>query len=214
MSDLRTVVANNISELRQKHGMTQLALAEMLNYSDKSISKWERGESFPDVFMLKRLADLFGVSVDYLLSEDHSEAVHREAEVSRMVRRNRILISFLATMLVWLIATVSFVTVNLAIPSSPLPAWALFLYAIPLSSVVILVFNSIWGRRKLNYLIITVINWTVLLSIHITILTLTQLNLWIIYIIGVPVQIIIFLWSGIHYPKAKRNPRKKERKNK
>lgn len=214
MSDLRTVVANNISELRQKKGMTQLILAEKLNYSDKAISKWERGESFPDVFMLKRLADLFGVSVDYLLSEDHSEAIRREAEVSKMVHRNRILISFLATMLIWLIATVSFVTLGLALPDSPLPAWVLFIYAIPLSSVVILIFNSIWGRRKLNYLIIAVINWTVLLSVHITIVTLTALNLWIIYIIGVPVQIIIFLWSGLNYPKAKRNPRRKERKNK
>ena len=214
MSDLRTVVANNISELRQKQGLTQLALAEILNYSDKAISKWERGESFPDVFMLKRLADLFGVSVDYLLSEDHSEAVHREAEVSKMVRRNRMLISFLATMLVWLIATVTFVTVGIALPDSPLPAWVHFLYAVPISAVVILIFNSIWGRRRLNYLIIAVITWTVLLSIHITILTLTQLNLWIIYIIGVPVQIIIFLWSGINYPKTKRNSRKKVRKNK
>ena len=213
MSDLRTVVANNISELRQKQGLTQLALAEILNYSDKAISKWERGESFPDVFMLKRLADLFGVSVDYLLSEDHSEAVHREAEVSKMVRRNRMLISFLATMLVWLIATVTFVTVGIALPDSPLPAWVHFLYAVPISAVVILIFNSIWGRRRLNYLIIAVITWTVLLSIHITILTLTQLNLWIIYIIGVPVQIIIFLWSGINYPKTKRNSRKKVRKN-
>ena len=212
MSDLRTVVANNISELRQKQGLTQLALAEILNYSDKAISKWERGESFPDVFMLKRLADLFGVSVDYLLSEDHSEAVHREAEVSKMVRRNRMLISFLATMLVWLIATVTFVTVGIALPDYPLPAWVHFLYAVPISAVVILIFNSIWGRRKLNYLIIAVITWTVLLSIHITILTLTQLNLWIIYIIGVPVQIIIFLWSGINYPKTKRNYGKKVRK--
>ncbi len=214
MSDLRDVVANNISQLRQKQGMTQLALAEMLNYSDKAISKWERGESFPDVFMLKRLADLFGVSVDYLLSEDHSEIIHREAQISKMVRRNRILISFLATMSVWLIASVSFVTLNLAIPASPLPAWALFLYAVPISSVVILTFNSIWGRRKLNYLIISIINWTVLLSIHLSIFSVTGLNLWIMYIIGVPAQIIIFLWSGLNYPKPKKSRRRKERKNK
>ena len=67
MTDLRSVIAKNICELRIASGMTQLALAEMLNYSDKAISKWERGESVPDVFMLKRIADIFEVSVDYLL---------------------------------------------------------------------------------------------------------------------------------------------------
>ena len=203
MSDLRDVVAKNISELRQKNSMTQLTLAQKLNYSDKAISKWERGESFPDIFMLKRIADLFGVSVDYLLCEDHSETVKREAQVSGIVRRNRILISFLANMLIWLIATVSFVTVGLVHPDSILPGWMIFLYALPLSSVVTLVFNSIWGRPKLNYLIITFMSWFILLAFYMTYLTIFDLNIWIIFVIGVPVQIMIFLWSGINNPKVK-----------
>ena len=79
--------------------------------------------------------------------------------------------------------------------------------------IIVLIFNSIWGITKFNYLIIAVINWTVLLSVHMTIVMLTALNLWIIYLIGIPVQIIIFLWSGLNYPKAKK-PHKKARKNK
>ena len=212
MSDLRDVVAKNISELRQKNSMTQLALAQKLNYSDKAISKWERGESFPDIFMLKRIADLFGVSVDYLLCEDHSETVKHEAQVTGIVRRNRILISFLANMLIWLIATVAFVIVGLVHPDSILPGWMIFLYALPLSSVVTLVFNSIWGRTKLNYLIITFMSWFILLAFYMTYLTIFDLNIWIIFVIGVPVQIMISLWSGINNPKVKGKGRRK-RKN-
>ena len=67
MDNIKAVVASNIIELRTKAGMTQLELAEKLNYSDKSVSKWERAESIPDVTILKSLADIFGVTVDYLL---------------------------------------------------------------------------------------------------------------------------------------------------
>ncbi len=212
MSDLREIVAKNICDLRQGAGMTQLMLAERLNYSDKAISKWERGESFPDIFMLKTIADLFGVSVDYLMTDEHGDSVKRDAAVMKIVRRNRILISFLATMLVWLIATVAFVTVGLVTPDSILPEGMIFIYATPISALVALIFNSIWGIHKLNYLIITFMTWTLLLSIHTTFLTLENLNIWLIYIIGIPIQIIIFLWSGINNPNPKIQ-RRKGRKN-
>ena len=193
--------------------MTQLMLAQRLNYSDKAVSKWERGESFPDIFMLKSIADLFGVSVDYLLSDDHTEAVQRSAAENRIVRRNRIIISFLANMLIWLIATVAFVTMQLVHPNAPLPEWMVFFYALPLSSVVALVFNSIWGRRKLNYVIIALMSWFILLAFYMTYLTVFGLNIWIIFVIGIPVQIIVSLWSGINYPKVKTKRERKKRKN-
>ncbi len=212
MSELREVVAKNITELRQNRNMTQLALAERLNYSDKAISKWERGESFPDIFMLKKIADLFGVSVDYLFAEDHSETRKRDDAIMKTVKRNRILVSFLATMLIWLIATVCFVTVGLVHENPPLPSWVLFVYALPISTVVILVFNSIWGRKKLNYIIITLMVWLVLLSCHITYLTLFDINIWLIYVIGIPAQIMIGLWAGINNPKVKTKKKRKEKR--
>lgn len=213
MTELRDVIAKNISDLRQKNKMTQLALAQKLNYSDKAISKWERGESFPDIFMLKRLADLFCVSVDYLLSGDHSEAEAEDAQVTRIVRRNRMIISVLANMLIWLIATVAFVIVGLVHPGAPFPEWMVFLYALPLSSVVSLVFNSIWGKKKLNYLIITFMSWFILLAFYMTYLTVFDLNIWIIFVIGVPAQIIISLWSGINNPKIKDKKERRKGKN-
>ena len=90
MSDLKKIIANNISELRRAFPLTQAELAEKLNYSDKAVSKWERGESMPDIEVLKQIADLFGVSVDYLLSETHDKS---EPDIPRLMRRNRLIIS-------------------------------------------------------------------------------------------------------------------------
>lgn len=70
-STMKQIISLNLSELRRERGMTQLELAEKLNYSDKAVSKWERGESIPDILVLKSIADLFGVTVDYLISEEH-----------------------------------------------------------------------------------------------------------------------------------------------
>ena len=67
MDEIKTIVARNISELRQANHMTQLDLAEKLNYSDKTISKWERAESTPDIAVLIEIARLFGVTLDYLV---------------------------------------------------------------------------------------------------------------------------------------------------
>ena len=168
--------------------------------------------SFPDIFMLKRIADLFGVTVDYLLTEDHSETEKQNAEVAKFVKRNRMIISILANMLIWLIATFAFVTIGLVHPDSEFPEWMLFFYAFPLSCVVTLVFNSIWGRRKLNYLIIAVMSWSILIDFYMTYLTLFDLNIWLVFVIGVPVQIIISLWSGINYPRPARLKRKEKRR--
>ena len=72
MQDLKPVIAKNIADLRVAHGFTQLELAEKLNYSDKAVSKWERGESLPDVTVLKQISDLFGVTLDYLVNKEHA----------------------------------------------------------------------------------------------------------------------------------------------
>ena len=67
MTDLREVIAKNICELRCEMNMTQLQLAEMLNYSDKAVSKWERGKCCPDITLLPELARYFEISVDELI---------------------------------------------------------------------------------------------------------------------------------------------------
>ncbi|MBR2612473.1 MAG: helix-turn-helix domain-containing protein [Clostridia bacterium] len=67
--DARSIGAN-ITALRKKHGLTQLALAERLGVTDKAVSRWENGQGYPDISFFPRLADIFGVTIDSLMRGD------------------------------------------------------------------------------------------------------------------------------------------------
>lgn len=200
--DLKTVVAANITKLRRIAGITQAELAEKLNYTDKAISKWERGESLPDIVTLKQVADLFGVTVDYLISESHEEKTAEPKNKSRRRIRNRGLITGMSILLVWLIATFAFVNIDILIETEKYH-WLAFVYAVPVSMIVWLVLNSVWFDQKRNYLIVSFLMWTVLASMYLTALALGK-NIWLIFIIGIPAQAIIFLWSFLKIKKENR----------
>ena len=154
--ELKQVVAKNISELRRSAGMTQLELAEILNYSDKAVSKWESGASLPDVGVLQQIANTFGVTVDYMLSEEHKIPV--KAMVRETMRtRKHVLLALIAIAGVWLVATAVFVTLNLIGVGGM--TWLTFIWGAPVSAVVAIVFNSIWGSTRANYVFISILMW-------------------------------------------------------
>ena len=199
MSELREIVAKNIYELRTAKKMTQFRLAEVLNYSDKAVSKWERAESIPDVTVLKQIADYFGVTVDYLLHEEHTASESRVHNITAAVRRNRIIITMLATSLVWLVATLLFVIFDLTLKPQVFRTWLLYVYSVPVSMIVLLVFNSMWGKRKINFLIISVLIWSTLASIYLSFFVMVPqyYGIWLVFMLGIPAQAIVFLWSGL-----------------
>lgn len=200
LSKMKKTVAANIAELRRINHMTQAELADKLCYSDKAISKWERGESIPDVFTLKQVADLFCVTVDYLLADHDGEKITL-SDTARHKNRNHILISCISAGLVWLIATMVYVILGV-IPVSLSKLWMIFIYAVPVTLIVILVFNSVWGRRRFNYLIISLLMWSVLTCLCLQLyLVYPVYRVWLISTIGVPGQVIICLWSGIKVVK-------------
>lgn len=199
MEEIKQIIAKNISELRVDRKMTQLELAEKLNYSDKAVSKWERGESLPDVAVLKQIADLFRVTMDYLVTADHTEQTQAPVVYEGRELRNRRIIMGISVILVWLAAAIAFVVVDIVLGSSA-RNWIIFIYAVPISLVVILVFNSLWFNPRWNFAIISALMWSVLACLHIGIL-LIGFNIWIIYILGVPGQAIILLWSGLKLKK-------------
>ena len=203
MEDYKRIIANNITELRKAVPYTQAELAEKLNYSDKAVSKWERGESLPDVVVLKQIADLFGVTVDYLLEEVHPLSATMQS-VPRQLKINRLLVTGLSCMLTLLIATFAFVVLALATDLGRL--WLAYIYCIPVCAIIAIVFNSIWGIKKLNYLFITILMWGVLASIY---LTIGDYSSWLIFVIGIPGQVIILLWSGMKAKIFKKNKKTK-----
>lgn len=194
---LKATIAANIASLRRARGMTQMDLAERLNYTDKAVSKWERGESIPDVIVLKRIADLFDVTVDSLLTP----AV-KVPETKLMTPneahniRTRGFVTGISILLVWLVATVIF-TILETIPLDMTDHWLIFAYAVPASLIVWLVLNSIWFNRRRNYLIISLLMWTVIALAYIAVWRFAGRYLWMAFLLGIPGQAIIILWSRL-----------------
>ena len=184
MPSVKDTIAKNLAQLRKGAKLTQQQLAEKLNYSDKAISKWERAEAVPDAFVLSDLARLFGVSVDWLLSE------HEEEEVPPVpfdLRRHRhIVISLLSFFGTWTLATIIFVTLALA----GMPYWQTFIYALPASLIVLLVMNSIWGKRSRNFLIVGGLVAACILSAYIACL---PNHYWMLFLLITPAELCVLL---------------------
>lgn len=202
MEDLKQILAKNITALRQASSMTQLELAEILNYSDKAISKWERGESIPDVTVLKAIADLFGVTLDYLLEADHTEKPKPSQESPGYLHRNRKVVTVLSVLLVWFVATMAYVVMDLTIPAQ-IVKWLPFAYAMPVSMIVWLVFNSIWFNRRRNYFIISMLMWTGLVCVVLTVGAF-GVPVWKLLYLGIPGQIAIIAWSCFKKKNSKK----------
>ena len=183
MDDFKHIVAENIIKLRTSYGLTQAQLGEKLNYSDKSVSKWERGEALPDVYVLKQISEMFNVTVDFLLVDHSSEKVSVKKPFHRYSRR---MISLIAILGVWAAAILAFVILWM----SGIVLSLIFVYTVPISLIVLLVLNSIWGNRKNNLYIISGIVWGIICSVY---LTAIDKNWWQLFILGVPAQIIIVL---------------------
>ncbi len=196
----------NIAAFRKRQGMTQALLGEKLNFSDKAVSKWERGESVPDVLTLMALADLFGVTVDDLL-KDHNALPENVGKVEQVMgkavektlkrKANKRIIAQLCSVLVWFVALFIFVVCSsLGIPKS----WIAFFFAMPINCIVLLSLRSAWRDFRSNKWLISGIVWGFLISIYASILLFANENVWRIFLLGIPGQIAIILWFRIRKP--------------
>lgn len=193
MKDLKIIIADNLMNLRKANKLTQLELAEKLNYSDKAISKWERGESLPDIIMLKSLADMYAVSVDYLMTEHTLEDARSIKKPSKL--NNKLIVTLLSCLAVWACATIIYVNVYIV---KDYNFWMIWLWAIPVSSILLIVFSGIWGNKKQILWSITALLWSTLTCSYLQFL---EYNIWTIYLLGIPLQLAIILCGNIHKNK-------------
>ena len=197
---VRARIGANIAFYRKQSGLTQAQLAEKLNYSDKAVSKWERGESIPDVLTLMQIADQFQVTVDDLLGDVNAlpdnpttleRAMTQVSEKALRRKANKNIILALSTTLVWFVALFVFVVFSsFDIPNSGLA----FFYAIPVNAIVLLSLRSAWHDFRWNKALISAIVWGSLVSIYASIWAFLDFNAWKIFLLGIPGQIAIFLW--------------------
>lgn len=190
MEELRTIIGKNIVSCRKQEGLTQAELAAKLNYTDKAVSKWERGEAMPDIETLRALANLFGITVDELISDRKK----RNKPPGR-----KVYVPLLSAGLVWLVATMIFVFVRIFIHVPRL--WLCFLYAVPASSIVCLVFTCIWRNRLAQLITETTLIWSLALAVFYSFPVYCGKEF--IFLLPLPLQALAVLWYIFRRGKSK-----------
>ena len=204
---LKSSIGANIAAYRKRANLTQAGLAEKLNYSDKAVSKWERGESIPDVLTLVQLAEQFGITVNELLADPNElpgnpgrleKAMTQVSEKALKRKADKNVILALSSTLVWFIALLVFVVIS----SFDIPySWMAFFYAIPVNAIVLLSLRSAWRDFRWNRALISLICWGFLVSIYVTLQVFLRFNMWKLFLLGIPGEIAIFLWFRLFRPE-------------
>jgi len=205
--DFNAVIGKNLLKLRKNMKLTQMEVAEKFNYSDKSISKWEKGESLPSIEVLCELAAFYGVTLDDLTKESDSEIsvkIEEKTKVKKVKKAKkertprmfstRLMITLLSVGAVWLCATILFVLLKLL---ANINYFMVFMWAGVASMIVLIVFNSIWGRMRYLFPILTIMLWLTLASLQLQIYIPTHYNIWPVYFLGIPLQVLIILWGAL-----------------
>ena len=181
------IIAENLVYYRKAAGLTQLEIADKFNYSDKSISKWERAEGLPDVLVLKSLADFYGIRVD-----DFFKTEKRRLPMSK--KSKHWFIVGLTETLVWLVFGLAFVILTIVLPKV-YPWWLMFIYAAATSFILAVVWSGIYHQKFYQLLATSGIIWFSILSVYLSLLLNTTIpNLWLLFLIGIPLEGLAVLW--------------------
>lgn len=197
MEGLEQIVAQNLTDLRKAQKWTQAELAEKLNYSDKSVSKWERGDALPDLKVLKQMADLFGVTLDYFVTEN-AAAERERFEAPKSEVGFRIGVELLAVCVVWLVAVSGFIFASTY--ANMRDPWLTLIWAVPASAFILSYFNIRWKFRICTIVFQSIFCWTLLAAVFLQLLH-DHFNLWQVFLIGAPTQAAILLWAQIRRSK-------------
>ena len=179
---LREYFARNLAPYRKALGLTQIELAERLNYSDKSVSKWERGDGLPDLAVTAQIAEIFGLTVNDMIAEKPKRRL--------MTTRNKIIITLLSMGVAWLVATILFFICEIIFPSIKV-WWLFYIYAIPISAIVGIVFSCIWWKKIHLFASVSTLIWSLALCVM---LTVSVPKIYLIFIVAAVLQILALLW--------------------
>ena len=197
-NELKLVTASNIIRLRTSKGLTQAELGAMLNYSDKTISKWERGEAIPDAFVLTRMADIFSVSVDYLLSshDDWERPPKNQVEEVHYSVERVIAVAVIGVFTAYLIAFVTLWLMDVV-------EWRLFLIALSTAILACLILLCIFKRTRHLQYVIALFVASLFLIIY---FFLPVAHPWQLFLILVPTEAVVILACNLrikHHTRRK-----------
>lgn len=203
--EIRLTISKNLVKYRRAAGLTQTSLAKQINYSDKSISKWERGDGTPDIFVLSALAEFYGISVDDFLSDGKEKG---STDALKLVRHRHLIINLLSVGLVWLVAVTLFFLLNLILGLLKIDCshnYIVFLFAVPASGIVQTVFSELWWKKLTSLIAVSVIIWGSVATIFITFLSfgLDFTGRDKIFLISAVLQVLAILWFFLRKLKQK-----------
>ncbi len=194
MNEIKQIIGANLSELRKKKHLTQAELATQLNYSDKAISKWEHGDALPSIENLLEICQFYGITLDQLVSENGKDLKPKDEEKENKV--NKLIVTLLSFFTVWTIGTIIYVFLDVMFTMNK---WIIFLWCLPVSIIILIIFNGIWGKKEYVFFLVCALIWSIITASYLSLLTETGLNMWQLFIIGIPGTIITILWSRIKH---------------
>lgn len=193
MEEIKDVFAGNLIRLRTNAGLTQAQLAETLNYSDKSVSKWERAEGMPDLVVAKAIADRFGVTVDWMLTS-HDAWDGKTAKI----RYSSSMVTGVCLVGIWTLAILLFLILHWTLDKF---LWVVFLSAIPISLITLLVLNSVWRRERYHLLTVSALVAS-LFGLAYFIFHSYVSDLWSLIFLWIPAQLVVLLSFRIRKKKS------------
>lgn len=185
MEDIKEIISQNIAAIRKKRKLTQVELSEKLNYSDKAISRWEKGESLPDIETLHKLSEILEVPVASFFEEN--AFAEQEMPKKNTNLPNKIMVAVLSCLVVWIVATILYVYIY---TYSNIKYWQAFIWAIPVMTILLRYYNKIWGWAKVSIFLHSVTLWSLVAAIYCQFL---DYNIWIMFLLGALLQVIIVL---------------------
>ena len=193
ITNQQELLAKNLAYYRKASGLTQLELADKFNYSDKSVSKWERGEGFPDIFVLKSLADFYGITVD-----DFYQSEHKAVKVSQNKKRKQTYLKLLSIGINWLVTVLTFFLLNTLLsrfaPDASFEPWLTFIYGTLTTGIILLVWEFIYHNRFLRMIATSIIIWTAALSLFLTFFVVMNLPLPLLFVVAIPLEVLEIIW--------------------
>lgn len=193
MVDIKKIIARNLVLLRKKNNLTQKELAQKLNYSDNTVSRWEKAEITPSIETLVQISEVYNVPLESLLKEKVTEQIRASTKAMILKKLSTIL---LCVSLVWFAAIIAFFYSETFFNKN---IWTIFIWAIPLSCLVLLAFNKYVNNRVYSFVISTLCIWSAILSIYLQFL---EYNMFLIFFIGIPAQVALAIYTFVR-PKTK-----------
>ncbi|MCD8203676.1 MAG: helix-turn-helix domain-containing protein [Coprobacillus sp.] len=215
MEETKKIIGENLSFLRKNAKITQQEIADMLGYTDKAVSSWEKGNALPDVETLVKLCEIYHVDFNYLLVplDEHPRVSSLKEERSKLSEVQQALIIGIIIVAIWLIATVVYIYMRVYLPDTS-GRWMAFIWSIPISFLITTIVIPIYyrGRHFLIFISSSLLTWTILLSICLQAGVLGY-TVWFVMLLGLPIEVVFILWylfrTGAH-PFRNRRDKQKE----